>query len=146
MESGGTRPPSRPVIPIVAVVAGSLHRGRSGSACFTRDVAGSVLQTESTHARRHRPCEHSFNYLDLKPKGRDEAGRGQFWFRCHGATTSTRIEGLRRAQSANYSRTEVSFGDSKPVSDQCPYCRPSMTKPGKIPSPSLSCQSAATAL
>jgi len=52
----------------------------------------------------------AYNYLDLKPKGRDEAGRGQFWFRCHGATTSTRIEGLRRAQSANYSGTEVSFG------------------------------------
>jgi hypothetical protein len=88
----------------------------------------------------------AYNYLDLKPKGRDEACRGQFWFRCHGATTSTRIEGLRRAQSANYSGTEVSFGDSKPVSDQCPYCRPGMTKPSKIPSPSLSCQSAATAL
>ena len=53
------------------------------SACFTRDAAGGVFHTYSTHARRHQPMNTAYNYLDLTPKGRDEGGRGQFWVRRH---------------------------------------------------------------
>jgi predicted dithiol-disulfide oxidoreductase (DUF899 family) len=61
---------------------GTEHQGVS---VFYKDPEGSVFHTYSTHARGIDLMNTAYNYLDLAPKGRDEAGHKnpQFWVRRH---------------------------------------------------------------
>jgi predicted dithiol-disulfide oxidoreductase (DUF899 family) len=64
---------------------GSLVPGgpeREGVSVFAREN-GSIFHTYSTYARGIDLLNTAYNYLDLVPKGRDEAGRSQFWVRRH---------------------------------------------------------------
>ena len=56
---------------------------REGVSVFCKDPAGSVFHTYSTYARGIDMLNVDYHYLDLTPKGRDEAGRGPFWVRRH---------------------------------------------------------------
>ncbi|HYM02913.1 MAG TPA: thioredoxin family protein [Stellaceae bacterium] len=56
---------------------------REGISVFFRDPAGQVFHSYSTYARGIDMMNTAYQYLDLVPKGRDEAGRGQFWVRRH---------------------------------------------------------------
>jgi predicted dithiol-disulfide oxidoreductase (DUF899 family) len=56
---------------------------REGVSVFFRDAAGSVFHTYSTYARGIDMLNVDYHYLDLVPKGRDEAGRGPYWVRRH---------------------------------------------------------------
>jgi predicted dithiol-disulfide oxidoreductase (DUF899 family) len=56
---------------------------REGVSVFCKDPAGRVFHTYSTYARGIDLLNADYNYLDLVPKGRDEAGRGPFWVRRH---------------------------------------------------------------
>jgi predicted dithiol-disulfide oxidoreductase (DUF899 family) len=56
---------------------------REGVSVFCQDAAGSVFHTYSTYARGIDMLNVDYHYLDLTPKGRDEAGRGPFWVRRH---------------------------------------------------------------
>ncbi len=59
------------------------HTEREGSSAFYKDPAGRVFHTYSTYARGIDLMNTAYNYLDIAPKGRDEAGRSQFWVRRH---------------------------------------------------------------
>jgi predicted dithiol-disulfide oxidoreductase (DUF899 family) len=62
---------------------GSLVPGgpeREGVSVFARED-GSIFHTYSTYARGIDLLNTAYNYLDLVPKGRDEAGRSQSWVR-----------------------------------------------------------------
>jgi predicted dithiol-disulfide oxidoreductase (DUF899 family) len=54
---------------------------REGVSIFYKDPAGEVFHTYSAYARGIDMVNTAYNYLDLVPKGRDEADRGPFWVR-----------------------------------------------------------------
>jgi predicted dithiol-disulfide oxidoreductase (DUF899 family) len=58
---------------------------QQGVSVFYKDASGSVFHTYSTHERGIDMMNTAYNYLDLVPKGRDEAGQKnpQFWVRRH---------------------------------------------------------------
>ena len=56
---------------------------REGVSVFYKDATGGVFHTYSTYARGIDLLNVDYQYLDLVPKGRDEAGRGPFWVRRH---------------------------------------------------------------
>ena len=56
---------------------------REGVSVFTKDAKGRVFRTYSTFARGIEALNLDYKYLDVVPKGRDEAGRGPFWVRRH---------------------------------------------------------------
>ncbi len=56
---------------------------REGVSVFYKDPTGSVFHTYSTYARGIDMLNVDYHYLDLVPKGRDEAGEGPFWVRRH---------------------------------------------------------------
>jgi len=58
---------------------------REGVSVFYKDPAGRVFHTYSAYARGIDMLNVAYHYLDLVPKGRDEAGSEfpQFWVRRH---------------------------------------------------------------
>jgi predicted dithiol-disulfide oxidoreductase (DUF899 family) len=50
-----------------------------GVSVFTRDDAGRIYHTYSAYARGLDMLNVAYNYLDIVPKGRDEAGVGPMW-------------------------------------------------------------------
>ena len=54
---------------------------REGVGVFYRDPKGKLYRTYSTFARGIEALNLDYKYLDIVPKGRDEAGRGPFWVR-----------------------------------------------------------------
>jgi predicted dithiol-disulfide oxidoreductase (DUF899 family) len=54
-----------------------------GVSVFYRDQSGRVFHTYSAYARGIDLLNAAYNYLDLTPRGRDEAGQKnpQFWVR-----------------------------------------------------------------
>jgi predicted dithiol-disulfide oxidoreductase (DUF899 family) len=58
---------------------------REGVSVFYRDSEGSVFHTYSAYARGIDMLNAAYHYIDLTPKGRDEAGHEnpQFWVRRH---------------------------------------------------------------
>lgn len=58
---------------------------REGVSVFYKDLAGRVFHTYSAYARGIDMLNVAYHYLDLVPKGRDEAGHEftQFWVRRH---------------------------------------------------------------
>ena len=56
---------------------------REGLSVFCKDAAGRVFHTYSTYARGIDALCVDYQYLDLVPKGRDEADRGPYWVRRH---------------------------------------------------------------
>lgn len=58
---------------------------REGVSVFYKDRAGRVFHTYSAYARGIDMLNAAYHYLDLVPKGRDEAGHKfpQFWVRRH---------------------------------------------------------------
>jgi predicted dithiol-disulfide oxidoreductase (DUF899 family) len=58
---------------------------REGVSVFYKDPAGSVFHTYSAYARGIDMMNTAYHYLDVTPKGRDEAGHDftQFWVRRH---------------------------------------------------------------
>ena len=56
---------------------------REGVSVFFKDDTGSVFHTYSTYARGIDMLNVDYQYLDLVPKGRDDAGRGPYWVRRH---------------------------------------------------------------
>jgi predicted dithiol-disulfide oxidoreductase (DUF899 family) len=56
---------------------------REGHSVFVKDRRDRVFHTYSCYARGNEPFNIHYHYLDLVPKGRDEAGRGPFWVRRH---------------------------------------------------------------
>ncbi len=58
---------------------------RPGISVFARDTGGTVFHTYSCYARGLDMMNGAYHYLDLTPKGRDEAGLGypREWLRLH---------------------------------------------------------------
>lgn len=56
---------------------------REGVSVFYRDENGGIFHTYSTYARGIDLLNTAYNYLDLVPKGRDEAEFPQSWVRYH---------------------------------------------------------------
>jgi predicted dithiol-disulfide oxidoreductase (DUF899 family) len=58
---------------------------REGVSVFLKDAAGNVFHTYSAYARGIDLLNCAYNYIDLTPKGRHEAGHEnpQFWVRRH---------------------------------------------------------------
>jgi predicted dithiol-disulfide oxidoreductase (DUF899 family) len=58
---------------------------REGVSVFYQDDSGSVYRTYSAYARGIDMLNGAYHFLDLTPKGRDEAGHDgpQFWVRRH---------------------------------------------------------------
>jgi predicted dithiol-disulfide oxidoreductase (DUF899 family) len=58
---------------------------REGVSVFYKNTAGRVFHTYSAYARGIDILNAAYTYLDLAPKGRDEAGHdfAQFWVRRH---------------------------------------------------------------
>ena len=56
---------------------------REGVSVFYKDSTGTVFHTYSTYARGIDMLNVDYHYLDLVPKGRNEAGRGPYWVRRH---------------------------------------------------------------
>ena len=58
---------------------------REGVSAFYKDPSGRVFHTYSAYARDIDMLNVAYYYLDLVPKGRDEAGHDfpQFWVRRH---------------------------------------------------------------
>ncbi len=54
-----------------------------GVSVYYKDETGSIFHTYSTYARGIDMLNVAYNYLDLVPKGRDEAEGIQFWVRRH---------------------------------------------------------------
>ena len=50
-----------------------------GISVFTRDDAGRIYHTYSAYARGLDMLNVAYHYLDIVPKGRDEAGVGPMW-------------------------------------------------------------------
>lgn len=65
------------------VIQDPLSSEREGVSVFYKDSAGNVFHTYSAYARGIDMLNVAYNYLDLVPKGRDEAGHAfpQFWVR-----------------------------------------------------------------
>jgi predicted dithiol-disulfide oxidoreductase (DUF899 family) len=57
----------------------------SGTSVFYRDADGAIFHTYSSYARGNEPLLGAYSYLDLTPKGRDEAINGNLtdWVRHH---------------------------------------------------------------
>lgn len=64
---------------------GPVGRDREGVSVFYRDDQGAIYHTYSTYARGIDLQNTAYNYLDLVPKGRDEAALSfvQAWVRHH---------------------------------------------------------------
>jgi len=66
-----------------------LHNARSkgtrarGHSVFYKDGNGAVFHCHSCYDRGNDMLNIHYHYLDLVPKGRDEAGRGPYWVRRH---------------------------------------------------------------
>jgi predicted dithiol-disulfide oxidoreductase (DUF899 family) len=62
-----------------------LSSEREGVSVFYRDAEGSIFHTYSCYGRGLDMLNLTYHYLDLVPKGRDEAGRefAQYWVRHH---------------------------------------------------------------
>ena len=58
-----------------------LAREREGHSIFYKDEHGTVFHTYSCYDRGNDKLNPHYHYLDLVPKGRDEAGRGPYWVR-----------------------------------------------------------------
>jgi predicted dithiol-disulfide oxidoreductase (DUF899 family) len=58
-------------------------REREGHSIFYRADDGDVFHTYSCYDRGNDKLNLHYHYLDLVPKGRDEAGRGPYWVRRH---------------------------------------------------------------
>lgn len=58
-----------------------LSREREGHSIFYKDEHGSVFHTYSCYDRGNDKLNLHYHYLDLVPKGRDEADRGPYWVR-----------------------------------------------------------------
>ena len=56
---------------------------REGVSVFLRDDAGGLFHTYSAYERGIDMLCLDYHYLDLVPKGRDEAARGPYWVRRH---------------------------------------------------------------
>jgi predicted dithiol-disulfide oxidoreductase (DUF899 family) len=58
---------------------------RPGASVFYKSEAGEIFHTYSTYARGLDIFVGAYNFLDITPKGRDEAGErhGMFWVRHH---------------------------------------------------------------
>jgi predicted dithiol-disulfide oxidoreductase (DUF899 family) len=56
---------------------------REGVSVFYKDATGGVFHTYSAYARGIDMLNVDYHYMDLVPKGRDEAGRGPYWVRRH---------------------------------------------------------------
>jgi predicted dithiol-disulfide oxidoreductase (DUF899 family) len=56
---------------------------REGVSVFYKDARGRVFHTYSTFARGIDLLNTAYNYIDLLPKGRDEAAGPQRWVRYH---------------------------------------------------------------
>ena len=57
---------------------------REGVSVFYKDTAGRIFHTYSAYKRGIDMLNVGYHYLDLVPKGRDEAGHDpQFWVRRH---------------------------------------------------------------
>jgi predicted dithiol-disulfide oxidoreductase (DUF899 family) len=56
-------------------------REREGHSIFYKDAQGVVYHTYSCYDRGNDKLNLHYHYLDLVPKGRDEAGRGPGWVR-----------------------------------------------------------------
>jgi predicted dithiol-disulfide oxidoreductase (DUF899 family) len=56
-------------------------REREGHSIFFKNQTGTVFHTYSCYDRGNDKLNIHYHYLDLVPKGRDEAGRGPFWVR-----------------------------------------------------------------
>jgi predicted dithiol-disulfide oxidoreductase (DUF899 family) len=58
---------------------------RPGTSVFYKDGAGNIFHTYSSYARGLDILIGAYNWLDLTPKGRDEAGlkHGMEWVRHH---------------------------------------------------------------
>ena len=54
---------------------------REGHSIFYKSPDGAVFHTYSCYDRGNDKLNIHYHYLDLVPKGRDEAGRGPFWVR-----------------------------------------------------------------
>jgi len=56
-----------------------------GFSVFAKDDAGAVFHTYSAYSRGVDILNSAYSYIDLTPKGRDEAGHdnAQFWVRRH---------------------------------------------------------------
>ncbi len=58
-------------------------REREGHSIFYRREDGAIFHTYSCYDRGNDKLNLHYHYLDLVPKGRDEAGRGPHWVRRH---------------------------------------------------------------
>ena len=58
-------------------------REREGHSIFYKDESGAIYHTYSCYDRGNDKLNIHYHYLDLVPKGRDEAGRGPYWVRRH---------------------------------------------------------------
>jgi len=58
-----------------------LAREREGHSIFYKDEHGTVFHTYSCYDRGNDKLNLHYHYLDLVPKGRDEADRGPYWVR-----------------------------------------------------------------
>ena len=74
---------------------------REGVSVFHRNPAGTIFHTYSAYARGLDMLNVAYHYLDLVPKGRDEAGHEfpQFWVRRH---DEYRIMAVRRVTIAEH--------------------------------------------
>ena len=54
---------------------------REGHSIFYKDSSGAVFHAYSCYDRGNDKLNVHYHYLDLVPKGRDEAGRGPYWVR-----------------------------------------------------------------
>jgi len=54
-----------------------------GTSIFAKDESGDVFHTYSTYHRGDELLMGAFNWLDLAPKGRNEAGRTMSWVKLH---------------------------------------------------------------
>jgi predicted dithiol-disulfide oxidoreductase (DUF899 family) len=67
-----------------------------GVSVFVKDESGQVFHTYSTYARGLDILIGAYNYLDLVPKGRDEAGlpHGMAWVRHHDRYSDVQLAGV----------------------------------------------------
>jgi predicted dithiol-disulfide oxidoreductase (DUF899 family) len=54
-------------------------REREGHSIFYKDAGGAIFHAYSCYDRGNDKLNIHYHYLDLVPKGRDEAGRGPYW-------------------------------------------------------------------
>lgn len=54
-----------------------------GASVFYKDESGQVFHTYSTYARGLDILLGAYNFIDMTPKGRDEAGHGMSWVKHH---------------------------------------------------------------